>query len=293
MAITASQVKELREKTNAGMMDCKKALVEADGDMDTAEEVLRKKGIAKAGKKVDRVASEGLVGAAISADGKTGVLVEVSCETDFVAKNENFRSFAEEVTKLALDGDGADGNVETFLTIQHPNGDTLADVVKAKITELGENILIKRVARFQTGENGLLASYIHMAGRVGVLVELQADAVAMLDHEDVKSAAKDITLHVAAASPQGLSRDDVDTELVEKERAILADSDDVKSKPEQIQGKIVDGKMGKFYSQICLLEQAFVKDPDTTVGKLVEATGKSAGGELKVSRFTRFAVGEA
>ena len=293
MAITASLVKELRDKTNAGMMDCKKALVETEGNLEAAEELLRKKGIAKAGKKVDREASEGLVGAAISADGKTGVLVEVSCETDFVAKNDNFRNFAEDVTKLALDCDGADGNVEAFLAVQHPSGSTLADVVKSKITELGENILIRRVARFQTGEKGLLASYIHMAGRVGVLVEIEADSVAVLDHDDVKAAAKDITLHVAAASPQGLSRDDVDSTLIEKERAILADSDDVKSKPEQIQGKIVDGKMNKFYSQICLLEQAFVKDPDVTVGKLVENTGKNAGGEVKVTRFVRFAVGEA
>lgn len=291
MAITASQVKELRDKTNAGMMDCKKALTEAEGDLEKAEELLRKKGIAKAGKKADRVAAEGTINAAVSADGKTAVLVEVSCETDFVAKNDNFQGFADEITKLALDCDGADNNVEAFLASQHPSGETVEAVVKAKIAEVGENIVIRNVARFQTSETGSLTSYLHMGGRVGVLVEIEADSVAAIDNDSVSTLAKDITLHIAAANPQGISRDDIPSDEIEKERAILLDSDEVKAKPEQIREKIVDGKINKFYAQICLLEQGFVKDPDTAVGKLVETIGKEAGGSLSVKRFVRFAVG--
>ncbi|QQL45117.1 translation elongation factor Ts [Sulfuriroseicoccus oceanibius] len=291
MAISASQVMELRRKTNAGMMDCKKALTEAEGDLDLAEEILRKKGIAKAGKKADRVAAEGTINAAVSADGKTAVLVEVSCETDFVAKNDNFQNFASEITQLALDCDGADNNVEAFLASQHPSGDSIEEVVKAKIAEVGENIVIRNVARFQTSEAGSLTSYLHMGGKVGVLVELVGDSVAVIDNDAVRTLAKDITLHIAAINPQGIAREDIPAEEVEKERAILADSDEVKSKPEQIRDKIVDGKINKFFAQICLLEQGFVKDPDTTVGKLVETTGKAAGGSLTVKRFVRFAVG--
>lgn len=291
MAITASQVKELRDKTNAGMMDCKKALTEAEGDLEKAEGILRKKGIAKAGKKADRVASEGVANAAISADGKTAVLVEVSCETDFVAKNDNFRAFADEITQLALDCDDADNNVDAFLASQHPSGESIDAVIKSKITEVGENIVIRRVARFQTSETGSLTTYLHMGGRVGVLVELNGDSVAAIDNDAVRALAKDITLHVAASNPAGLAREDIPAADLEKEREILSDSDEVKSKPEQIREKIVDGKMNKFFAQICLLEQGFVKDPDTSVGKLVETVGKEAGGKISVKRFIRFAVG--
>jgi elongation factor Ts len=288
-AITASLVKELREKTNAGMMDCKAALTEANGDLAAAEDILRKKGIAKAGKKADREAKDGLVHAAISADGRTGTMIEVNCETDFVSKNENFRGFVQELSTLLQGTDVADA--ATFLTTTAGSGLSVEETVKAKIAEIGENIVIKRLARFSAGESSRLASYIHMQGRVGVLLEVAAGKAESLQHPDVKSVVQDITLHICAASPICIGRDEVPAEVVEKEKEIAAEQ--VKDKPAAAIAKIVEGKMGKFYSQVCLLEQGFIKDPDQTIADLLKTTGAKAGDTLVVKRFQRFAIGEA
>ncbi len=288
--ISALLVKELREKTNVGMMDCKSALVEAGGDLEAAEDILRKKGIAKAGKKADREAKEGLVTALIREDGVVGVLLEVNCETDFVAKNENFRAFTDELALVLLATEVEDA--AGFLAAPHPGGGTVEDVVKEKIAEIGENILIRRLARFETGANGRLASYIHMQGRVGVLLELEAGKGSdSFGADGVAEVVKDITLHIAAASPSCVRREELDPALVAKEREIAAEQ--VKGKPENVIEKIVDGKMGKFFAQVCLLEQGFIKDTDKTVGALLDETGAKAGDSLTVTRFKRLAIGEA
>lgn len=288
--ISASLVKELREKTNVGMMDCKAALVEAGGDLEVAEDILRKKGIAKAGKKADREAKEGLVTSVIREDGGVGVLLEVNCETDFVAKNENFRGFTDELAEVLLATEVEDA--AGFLAAAHPSGGTVEDVVKEKIAEIGENILIRRLARFVTGPNGRLASYIHMQGRVGVLLELEASKSSdSFGADGVAEVVKDITLHIAAANPSCVRREELDSDLVAKEREIAAEQ--VKGKPENVIEKIVDGKMGKFYAQVCLLEQGFIKDTDKTVGQLLEETGAKVGDSFTVTRFKRLGIGQA
>jgi elongation factor Ts len=291
--ITVGLIKTLRDKTNAGMMDCKAALKEADGDLEAAETVLRKKGIASAGKKASRTASEGVIASKINAEGRTGVLAELNCETDFVAKNENFQSF---VTGMMdhLAGSTAD-EMDAFLA-EPFSGDadgTVEEYVKAKIAELGENIVARRFVRYTVDEGsaGVVASYIHLQGKVGVLVEVGCANTATVSDEKFRELVKDITLHIAAASPICVGRDEVPAELVEKEREIFLDQ--VKDKPENIIEKIVSGKVDKYYSTVCLLEQGFVKDPDKTVDEVVKATAGEIGDEgVVVKRFTRYAVGE-
>jgi len=286
--ISASLVKELREKTNAGMMDCKTALVEAGGDLDTAADILRKKGITKAGKKAERAAKDGCVYAAISEDGKTGILLEVGCETDFVSKNENFRTYVGQLGDVLLANEVAD--LDAFLALPHPSGGTVTDANNAKIAEIGENIVIRRIARYSGGENTRLATYIHMQGRVGVILEAKAEKGAAFSNEDVLTAIKDITLHITASSPEFLSSDEVSEAVVAKEREIYAEQ--VKGKPENVIGRIVDGKMNKFYSQVCLLEQGFIKDPDKTVADLLKEVASKANDTVSIVRFERFAIGE-
>ena len=290
-AITASLVKELRDKTNAGMMDCKSALTEANGDLAAAEDILRKKGIAKAGKKADREAKDGVIRAAISADGRTGTMLEVNCETDFVSKNDNFRGFVAELSDILQATAIADGDTAAFLATPAAGGLTVEETVKAKITEIGENTVVKRVARFEAAADTCLASYIHMQGRVGVLLEVAAGKPETLQADEVKTAVQDITLHICAASPICISRDEVDAEVVAKEQEIAAEQ--VKDKPAAAIAKIVEGKMGKFFSQVCLLEQGFIKDPDQTVADLLKSVGSKSGDTLTVKRFKRFAIGEA
>ena len=289
--ITASLVKELREKTNAGMMDCKAALTESNGDLAVAEDILRKKGIAKAGKKADREAKDGCIQSAISACGSTGTMLEVNCETDFVSKNENFRGFVDELSKVLQATPIADGDTAAFLATQHPSGLVVEEVIKSKIAELGENIVVKRLARFEASPATRLATYIHMQGRVGVLLEVAAGNAATLGLDEVKAAVQDITLHICASSPICISRDDVPEDVVAKEREIAAEQ--VKDKPAAAIAKIVEGKLGKFFSQICLLEQGFIKDPDQTIADLLKSIGSKAGDTITVKRFKRFAIGEA
>jgi elongation factor Ts len=291
--ITVGLIKTLRDKTNAGMMDCKAALKEADGDLDTAETVLRKKGLASAGKKASRAALEGVIVSKINAEGRTGVLAELNCETDFVAKNENFQSFVTQVMDH-LAGSSAD-DLEGLLA-ESFSGEaegSVEDFVKAKIAELGENIVVRRFVRYtvEEGAAGVVASYIHMQGKVGVLLEVSCAKPETVSNDAFRELVKDITLHIAAASPICVGRDAVPAELVEKEREIFLDQ--VKDKPENIIEKIVSGKVDKYYSTVCLLEQGFVKDPDKTIDEVVKAKAGELGDEgIVVRRFTRYAVGE-
>ena len=273
--ITAQQVKELREKTGAGMMDCKKVLTETDGDFEKAIELLRERGIAKAAKKSDRIAAEGLVTTYVSEDGKVGAAVEVNAETDFVAKNEEFRSFVADVAKqVALK---APATVEDLLNQPSiaEEGKTVGEVLTGKIATIGENMSIRRFERFET-EN-MIESYIHGDGKIAVLVEME-NATAEL--------AKDVCMQIAAARPEYLDRESVPAERVEKEMEILKAQAMNEGKPAEIAEKVVMGRIGKFYGEICLVEQDFVKDPDIKVGKLVESKG------AKIVRFARFEKGE-
>ena len=273
--VTASQVKDLREKTGAGMMDCKKVLTETDGDMEKAIELLRERGIAKAAKKSDRIAAEGLVTAFVSEDGKVGAVAEVNAETDFVAKNEEFRIFANDVAKQVALKNPSD--VEQLLAEPFMNDETktVQEVLTDKIAKIGENMSIRRFARFES--NGLVEKYIHGDGKIGVLVELEGGD---------KDLAKDICMQIAAARPEFLDRESVPAERLAKEMEILKAQAMNEGKPEAIAEKIVQGRVGKFYSEICLVEQEFVKDPDKKVNELL------ASKNAKVLRFARFEKGE-
>jgi len=273
--ITASQVKELREKTGAGMMDCKKVLTETDGDMEKAIELLRERGIAKAAKKSDRVAAEGLVDAYVSEDGKIGAVVEVNAETDFVAKNAEFKTFVSDVAKqIALTNPE---NVEELLSEMSivETDKTVGEVLTNKIATIGENMSIRRFVRYES--TVLVEKYIHGEGKIGVLVELE---------NGNSELAKDICMQIAAAKPEFLDRDSVPAERVQKEMEILKAQAMNEGKPEEIAQRMVQGRIGKFYGEICLTEQDFVKDPDMKVKELLES--KSA----KVVRFARFEKGE-
>lgn len=288
--INPAVVKALREKTNAGMMDCKRALTEAGGDIEKAEALLRQKGIASAGKKASRHAKEGAVVSFIQPSGKTGVLVEINCETDFVAKNDIFTKFVKEITaEIAA---SAAGDVPALLEAASSNGVLFKDAIAATIAALGENIVIRRFARFQiAGDNGgLVASYIHLQGKVGVLAEINCGNEATAKSEGFRELVKDITLQIAAAHPAVVSRDQVDAALVASEREIYKAQ--VQGKPENIVEKIVDGKMDKFYSTACLLEQACIKNPDITVKDLVASKEKELSDKISISRFVRYALGE-
>mgnify|MGYP005755719303 CR=1 FL=1 len=273
--ITASQVKELREKTGAGMMDCKKVLAETNGDEEKAIELLRERGIAKAAKKSDRIAAEGLVETYITPDAKVGVAVEVNAETDFVAKNEEFRSFVKEVAKQIAETKPAD--VEELLSQKSISdaSKTVKDVLTDKIAKIGENMSIRRFERFET--DNFIESYIHGDGKIAVLVEIKGND---------KEFAKDVCMQIAAARPEFLARENVPAERVEKEMEILKAQAMNEGKPAEIAEKMVKGRIGKFYGEICLVEQEFVKDPDIKVGDLAKQKG------CEIIRFVRLEKGE-
>lgn len=273
--VTASQVKELREKTGAGMMDCKKVLTETDGDMEKAAELLRERGIAKAAKKSDRIAAEGLVEAYVSEDGKIGAIVEINAETDFVAKNDEFKSFVSDVAKqIALTNPST---VEELLSAKSivEADKTVQEVLTNKIATIGENMSIRRFARFES--TGLVEKYIHGEGKIGVLVELENGTAEL---------AKDVCMQIAAAKPEFLDRESVPAERVEKEMEILKAQAMNEGKPAEIAEKMVQGRIGKFYGEICLVEQDFVKNPDMKIKQLLESKG------AKIVRFARFEKGE-
>ena len=273
--ITASQVKELREKTGAGMMDCKKVLAETNGDEEKAIELLRERGIAKAAKKSDRIAAEGLVETYITPDGKAGVAVEVNAETDFVAKNEEFRTFVKEVAKQIAETNPA--NVEELLAQKSivDGSKTVQEVLTDKIAKIGENMSIRRFERYET--DNMIESYIHGDGKIAVLVEVKGND---------STFAKDVCLQIAAARPEYLARENVPEERVQKEMEILKAQAMNEGKPAEIAEKMVQGRIGKFYGEICLVDQVFVKNSDQKVSDML----KSAGAE--VAKFARFEKGE-
>ena len=272
--VTASQVKELREKTGAGMMDCKKVLTETDGDLEKAAELLREKGITKAAKKSGRVAAEGMVEAYISEDEKVGAIVEVNSETDFVAKNEEFRTFVMDVAKQIVKNNPE--SVEALLAepAMFEEGKTVNEALIGKIATIGENISIRRFARFETTD-GLIEKYIHGDGKIAVLVNMTSGT---------KELAKDVCMQIAAARPEFIDRDQVPAERVEKEKEILKIQTMNEGKPEAIAEKIVLGRINKFYQEICLVEQEFVKDPSKKVSDKLK--------DSKVLEFARFETGE-
>jgi elongation factor Ts len=274
--ITAAAVGKLRELTNAGMMDCKKALTEAQGNMDAAVDILRKKGAATAANKATREAREGVITQYIAPGGRLGLLVEVNCETDFVARNESFRAFADEIAKkLAVD----------------PSANLEAERLTA-VTAIRENIKIPRHARMEVSGNGMVAAYIHTGAKVGVLVEVGSGKEATVGSDDFKQLVRDITLQIAAGSPFVVSREQVPVALLAKEKEIAAEQ--VKNKPPQAIAKIVEGKVEKFYQTYCLVDQGFVKkNSEISVKEHIATVAKQLEDEISIRRFVRFQVGEA
>ncbi len=287
--ITASLVNELRKKTSVGMMECKKALTETNGDIEAAVIYLRERGMMKAAAKADREATEGIIAARLSADGKSGILIEVNCETDFVSRNDSYVKFVDQIADTLAASSAK--NLEEALAEQI-DGLAVEDFVKAKTLELGENIRLRKFERFDLQDGGAIAQYIHMGGKVGVLLEVGAASGETAAKEGFRDLVKDITLHIAAQAPKGLSRDDIAPELVEAEKDIFRVQLANDGKPAEMIEKIILGKLGKFFAESCLLEQAFVKDPESTIKKLVEQAGKDLGDTLVVRRFTRFGLGE-
>ena len=286
MEITASMVKELREMTNAGMMDCKKALKETNGDMAKAADYLREKGLAAAAKKASRIAAEGLVGSYFCEKCNAAALVEVNCETDFVAKTDEFKALVEDICIQVIAANPADVDALLASKFVKDETQTIADLITAKVATIGEKITVRRFARF-AAENGMVDTYIHMGGKVGVMVELSCEEKT----EALVEVAHDVALQIAAASPvapEYVRRSEVRADHLEHEKEILAAQARNEGKPEKIIEKMVMGRVDKFYKEVCLLEQPFVKDPDMTVEKMIAAKAKGAD----VIRFVRYKMGE-
>ena len=287
--ITASLVKDLRERTGAGMMDCKKALGETDGDIEAAIDWLRKKGLAAAAKKAGRIASQGLV--AMIVDGSKGAVVEVNAETDFVARNEQFQEYVRTVGQVALSVGSND--IEALRAAAYPGGSkNVGEVLTDLIATIGENMSLRRV-QVVDAAGGVLGAYLHGAaapelGRIGVLVAIETDA----DAGKMETIAKQVAMHVAAASPQSISREDLDPAAIERERSVLIDQAKASGKPENIIEKMVEGRLRKFYEEVCLVDQVFVIDGESKVGDALAAAAKDAGGKAKVTAVARFALGE-
>ncbi len=287
--VTAALVKELRERTNAGMMDCKKALVASEGDMDKAIDWLREKGLAQAAKKASRIAAEGVVTKYLTPCGCTGVIVEVNCETDFVAKTDNFLAFANNVAKHIAKANPADVEALMAQKFIDDESKTIEDLVSEATVAIGEKISVRRFVRYQT--EGIVDAYIHLGGKVGVLVEVAADEAGK-DNDDVKQFAHDLALQIAAAKPEAVRRDEVDPEKLNKEREIQRAKFLEEGKPEKIVDRIVDGQIEKYYKDVVLLDQQFVKDGDKTIKGLMAEVSKAAGVPLDIVRFARFERGE-
>lgn len=279
--ITAALVKGLRDKTGAGMMDAKRALVESDGDMEAATDWLRAKGLSKADKKAGRTAADGLVAAKVSADGKTGALVELNAETDFVARNAQFQTALAQIAETAL---GTDGSTEAVAGAPAPDGDgTVEDMIKRLVATIGENMSLRRAAKLSV-EKGAVASYIHNAeadgmGKVGVIVALEGDG-------DLEEAGRKVAMHVAATMPAAATADEMDPALVEKEKSVLTEQARESGKPDNVIEKMIEGRMKKFFKEVVLVEQPFVMNPDQTVGEFITDSGATLKG------FVRFTLGE-
>ncbi|MBP7335434.1 translation elongation factor Ts [Niveispirillum sp.] len=286
--ITAALVKDLREKSGAGMMDCKKALTEANGDVEAAIDWLRKKGLAAAAKKAGRVAAEGLVG--VAANGLSGAAVELNAETDFVARNDAFQTAVATVTKLALD---TDGTLDSLKAATYPGtGRTVADELPNLVATIGENMNLRRVAKLSVTD-GVVSSYVHSAlvpglGKIGVLVALESTG----DKAALADLGKQIAMHVAAARPEALDIADVSTANLERERAVLVEQARASGKPENIIEKMVEGRVRKYYEEVVLLEQLYVIDGETKIRKVVENAAKAVGAPVALTGFVRFQLGE-
>jgi elongation factor Ts len=278
MSFTAEDVKKLREKTGAGMMACKEALTKSNGSVEEAVEYLRKKGMAMADKKAGRATADGLVEIAIAPDGKSAAIVEVNCETDFVAKTDQFKELAGALAQWAL------GQPKELLTAEDLPADK-AEQIKQMVAKVGENTQFKRGAKVQT--SGIIEGYLHLGSKLGVLVELEGPSSA-----EAKQLARELAMQVAASSPQWLSRSDVPAEILEKEKAIYREQVRGAGKPENVVEKIVTGKVDKFFTEVTLMEQPFVKDPQKSVEALVKETSAKAGGNITVKRFIRYRLGE-
>ncbi|NLY88140.1 MAG: elongation factor Ts [Firmicutes bacterium] len=298
MKVSTAQIKELRERTGAGMMDCKKALIETGGDMEKAVEYLREKGLAAAAKKAGRIAAEGLITSYITPDKKCGALVEVNCETDFVTKVDSFREFARELAEhIAVNAPKAlsaeTGKEGPYLMEQTlKSGATVQETVNQLVANIGEKITVRRFSRFERTEPGLIQDYIHMGGKIGVLLELSLEKAEAAGEEAFLNLAKDLAMQVAAAKPEYVRRDQVDQETLEKEKAIYRAQAVNEGKPEAIAEKIAQGRLEKFFKEACLEEQAYIKDSNLTVKKLLEQAAEELGTRIEVVRFTRYEKGE-
>jgi elongation factor Ts len=285
--ITAALVKDLREKTGAGMMDCKKALTETGGDLEGAVDWLRKKGLAAAAKKAGRVAAEGLVG--VAAMGPRGAMVEVNAETDFVARNESFQDFVRKVTDLAVAGGG---DMEKVKAAAYPGGGTVDEKLTSLVATIGENMTLRRAVGLSVGQ-GVVASYVHNAaapglGKIGVLVALESSGPA----DKVAALGKQIAMHIAAANPMSLSVADLDKAAIERERNVLAEQAKSSGKPDNVIAKMVEGRLRKFYEDVVLLEQVFVVDGESRVSAVLDKAAKDIGAPVKITAFRRYALGE-
>jgi elongation factor Ts len=308
--ISAQLVKQLREKTGAGMMECKKALVEANGDLAEAEVILRKRGITAAGKKESRSTKQGLIGSYISPDHKTGVLVEVNCESDFVARTEDFQALTADVAahiaetkpkalrlEDVTEAERANFKAHEALYEQkftHDQNTTVAELVKSKIAKLGENINISRFVIQEVNGTGTVGNYIHTGGQIGVLLEVNTGNPQTSEKDEFKTLVRDLAMQIAAASPQFVSKENVDQSLLNKEREIQKERARGEGKPEKMLDKIVEGRLAKFYEEICLLEQPFIRENSITVSDLIKNTGTKLGeNKISVARFVRYKVGDA
>lgn len=308
--ISAQLVKQLRDKTGAGMMECKKALQEANGDIAEAEVILRKRGITAASKKEMRSTKQGLIGAHIAGDGKTGVLVEVNCESDFVARTEDFQALTADIAAHIAETKPKTVRVEDVAEAERANfkahevlyeqkftkdeNATVAEFVKSKIAKLGENINISRFVVYEVNGQGTVANYVHTGGQIGVLLEAHTAKAETIRNPEFKTLVHDLAMQIAAASPQCVGKQDVAAALLEKERDIQKERARGEGKPEKMLDKIVEGRLGKFYEEMCLLEQPFIRENTMTVSELIKNTGAKIGEkEIRIARFVRYKVGDA
>lgn len=291
MSISAADVKQLRDSTGAGIMDCKQALTETNGNIEKAIEYLRKKGIAKAEKKASREAKDGLIESYINPETRLGVLLEVNCETDFVAKTADFKNLVRNVTMHIADKKPSDNSALMQQNLLNDPGKTVEEAQKGLVGKLGENIAIKRFELYES-DNGLIESYIHPGSKLGVLVEVSCKNDAVAQSTDFKKFVHDVAMQIAASNPMVIKREDLSPEIIAKEMNIYKSQAQAQNKPENIAEKIAQGKMDKFYQEVCLIEQSFIKDPNITIqnllGDLVEKTGE----QIVINRFTRFQLGE-
>jgi elongation factor Ts len=292
MAVTAAQISELRKSTGAGMLDCKKALEQTDGNFDQAVDFLRTKGLAAASKKAGRAATEGMVAAAVSIEGTSGVVLEINSETDFVAKNEIFQGFVKDIANHILQAKPA--TVEELFAQPYcgDNSKTIQTMLNEAISVIGENMQIRRFSNYVVPGAGAVGSYIHAGGKIGVLIEATCDNAAAAQDPAFAVFVKDVAMHIAAASPMYVQRSEVDTDVLEREKDIYRAKARETGKPENIIEKIIDGQVNKFYGDICLVEQPFVKDTDKTIQQLAAETGKALGTTVTITRFTKYVLGE-